>query len=133
MQLVEQHVIDHQDPRFAAIDPACFASKNLYNAALYRLRQAFFAHPEERSPGNRIPSYAQLAHSVKDTPELRALPAKVAQWGIRQVRGDWDNFWKAQHAYQKSPAKFAGRPKLPHYKHKSNGRNLLVYTRQAIS
>jgi putative transposase len=126
MKLVEQHVIDHQDPRFAVIDPACFASKNLYNAALYILRQAFFA-------GDRVPSYAQLAHTLKDTPEFRALPAKAAQWVIRQVSSDWDNFWKAQHAYRKSPGKFTGRPKLPHYKHKSNGRNLLVYTRQAIS
>ena len=42
MQLVEQHCIDCHDPRIAAIDPACFASKNLYNAALYILRQAFF-------------------------------------------------------------------------------------------
>jgi hypothetical protein len=29
MQLVEQHLIDRQDSRFAVIDPACFASKNL--------------------------------------------------------------------------------------------------------
>jgi hypothetical protein len=29
MKLVEQHIIDRQDPRFAVIDPACFASKNL--------------------------------------------------------------------------------------------------------
>jgi len=44
MKLVEQHRIDRQNPRFAAIDPACFASKNLYNATLYILRQAFFHH-----------------------------------------------------------------------------------------
>ena len=47
--------------------------------------------------------------------------------------GDWENFWKAQAAYEKCPAKFTGRPKLPHYKPKQDGRNLLVYTRQAIS
>jgi hypothetical protein len=41
MQLVEQHVIDRNDPRFTVIDQAAFASKNLYNAALYELRQAF--------------------------------------------------------------------------------------------
>ena len=35
MQLVEQHRIDRHDTRFAAIDVAAFASKNLYNAALY--------------------------------------------------------------------------------------------------
>jgi putative transposase len=74
MKLVEQHIIDRQDPRFAVIDPACFASKNLYNAALYILRQAFF----DQRP---VPTYAKLAHSLKDTPEFRALPAKVAQMG----------------------------------------------------
>ena len=41
MQLVEQHRIDRHDSRFAAIDAAAFASKNLYNAALYLTRQAF--------------------------------------------------------------------------------------------
>lgn len=37
MQLVEQHIIERDDSRFAAIDTA-FASKNLYNAALYEIR-----------------------------------------------------------------------------------------------
>jgi putative transposase len=126
MQLVEQHCIDRHDPRFAAIDPACLASKHLYNAALYVLRQAFFNH-------RRVPTYKKLAHMLKDTVEFRALPAKVAQWVVRQVCGDWDTFWKAHQAYQKSPAKFTGRPKLPHYRPKVTGRNVLVYTRQALS
>src|SRR5260370_224380 len=42
MQLVEQHVINRHDPRYSVIDEAAFKSKNLYNAALYELRQAFF-------------------------------------------------------------------------------------------
>ena len=41
MQLVEQHIIDRCDPRYAVIDEAAFKSKNLYNAALYEIRQAF--------------------------------------------------------------------------------------------
>ena len=41
VQLVEQHRIDRHDARFVAIDVAAFASKNLYNAALYVTRQAF--------------------------------------------------------------------------------------------
>ena len=45
MQLVEQHVIERTDSRFAVIDAAAFASKNLYNAALYLVRQTFiFEH-----------------------------------------------------------------------------------------
>ena len=34
MQLVEKHLIKKTDPRYAFIDQAAFASKNLYNAAL---------------------------------------------------------------------------------------------------
>jgi putative transposase len=41
MQLTEQHVIERNDPRYAVIDAAAFASKNLYNAALYEIRQAY--------------------------------------------------------------------------------------------
>jgi putative transposase len=45
MQVVEQHVIGKSDPRYAVIDAAAFASKNLYNAALYEMRQTFiFQH-----------------------------------------------------------------------------------------
>lgn len=41
VKLVEQHIIKASDPRFGAIDAAAFASKNLYNAANYLVRQAF--------------------------------------------------------------------------------------------
>ncbi|HTD20630.1 MAG TPA: RNA-guided endonuclease TnpB family protein, partial [Ktedonobacteraceae bacterium] len=41
MQLVEQTIIDRGDPRFAEIDHAAFAAKNLYNAANYLVRQSF--------------------------------------------------------------------------------------------
>ena len=34
MQLTEQYVIECNDPRYAVIDAAAFASKNLYNATL---------------------------------------------------------------------------------------------------
>ena len=41
MQLVERHVINKSNPRYAIMDAAAFASKNLYNAANYEMRQAF--------------------------------------------------------------------------------------------
>ena len=40
MQLVEQHVIDKADPRYAIIDETAFKAKNLYNAANYLVRQS---------------------------------------------------------------------------------------------
>lgn len=41
MQLVERHLIRKDDPRFAVVDSAAFASKNLYNQANYQMRQSF--------------------------------------------------------------------------------------------
>jgi hypothetical protein len=40
-----------------------------------------------------------LAHTLIDTSEFRALPAKVAQWVVRQICGNWEIFWKTHTAY----------------------------------
>ena len=125
MQLVEQHRIDRHDFRFAAIDAAAFASKNLYNAALYLTRQAFIHK-------HRILSYEDLARDMKTGAEFRALPAKVAQWVLRQVTLAWKSYFAACHAWEEDPSRFLGHPKLPKYLDK-RGRNLLTYTEQAIS
>ena len=126
MQLVEQHCITRNDPRYSVIDTASFASKNLYNAALYELRQAYIAE-------GRYITYDQLDKLMQPHEAYRALPAKVAQKVLRQLDDNWQNFFKARNAYEKDPSKFTGRPHLPNYKHKTEGRNMLVYTMQAIS
>ena len=125
MQLVEQHRIDRHDPRFAAIDAAAFASKNLYNAALYATRQAFIHQ-------RRVITYEELARDLKASVEFRALPAKVAQWVLRQVTLAWKSYFAACAAWEADPSRFLGHPKLPKYLD-TQGRNLLTYTEQAIS
>lgn len=82
MRLVEQHRIDRHDLRWQAIDATAFASKNLYNAALYLTRQAFIHQ-------HCVISYEDLAREMKTTEAYRALPAKVAQWVLRQVTFAW--------------------------------------------
>ncbi len=125
MRLVEQHRIDRYDARWQAIDAAAFASKNLYNAALYLTRQAFI---HER----RILTYEEMARDMKASMEFRALPAKVAQWVLRQVALAWKSYFAACAAWEAEPSRFLGHPKLPKYLDK-RGRNLLTYTEQAIS
>jgi putative transposase len=125
MQLVEQHRVDRHDPRFVAIDAAAFASKNLYNAALYLIRQAFIHQ-------SRVISYEELAREMKTAEAYRALPAKVAQWVLRQVVFAWNSYFAACAAWEADPSHFFGHPKLPKYLDKQ-GRNLLTYTEQAIS
>ena len=124
MRLVERHVIKRADPRFTAMDRAAFASKNLYNKALYATRQAFFQDGSS-------PSYPSLYHHMKGEPEYAALPRKVAQWVLKQVCTAWESYKEALAAWGADP--FLDQPRIPRYKPKQQGRNLLVYTTQALS
>ncbi len=125
MQLVEQHRIDRHDPRFAPIDAAAFASKNLYNATLYQMRQQFIND-------HTVILYGELDKLMQPTEQYKALPAKVSQWVLKQVCLAWKSYLAACAAWQSDPGKFLGHPKLPKYLDKQ-GRNLLTYTEQAIS
>src|SRR5262245_37170289 len=69
---------------------------------------------------------------MKTSVEYRALPAKVAQWVLRQVALAWKSYFAACAAWEADPSRFLGHPKLPKYLDK-RGRNLLTYTEQAIS
>jgi putative transposase len=126
MQLVEQHIINKTDPRWSAIDAAAFLSKNLYNAANYLVRQEYlFSH-------QFIP-YTRLDKLMKRNPDYCALPRKVSQWVLKQVDHDWKAYLAARDEWEIHSEKFPGRPKLPQYKPKTAGRNLLTYTVQAVS
>jgi putative transposase len=124
--LVEQHHIKASDPRFGAIDAAAFAAKNLYNKALYEVRQAFI-HRGEYLP------FAQVYHILKRSEEYQALPRKVSQLVLKQLDQNWRSFFAAIKDWREHPERYLGRPKLPGYKPKQAGRFLLIYNIQAIS
>ena len=126
MRLVEQHVIRDTDPRYAPIDRAAFASKNLYNAANYLVRQSFI---HEWVYLNFVAIY----HRIKEHESYCALPRKVSNDVLRQLDHDWRAFFANLEAWQEDPSRFLGQPHLPGYKDKQKGRNLLIYDIQAIS
>jgi putative transposase len=126
MQLVEQHIVDQKDQRYQAIDATAFASKNLYNAALYTIRQAYIQQ-------HVFLNYAYMDKCMQQHEAYRALPAKVAQQVLRLLEKNWKAFFEALKAYKEKPSSFKARPMFPGYKHKTDGRNVLVYTMQAIS
>jgi putative transposase len=126
MRLVEQHVICDTDARFATIDRAAFASKNLYNAANYLVRQSFIHE------GVYLP-VAAVYHRIKEHEAYTALPRKVSNDVLRQLDHNWRAFFAALAAWNADPSRFLGRPHLPRYKDKQYGRNLLTYDLQALS
>jgi putative transposase len=126
VQLVEQHCIDKRDPRYAVIDVAAFKSKNLYNAANYEIRQAFIHE-------GRFLNYNEIQHRMQSHEAYKALPTKVSQQILMVLDRNWKGFFEALKVYEEDPSKFTGRPRLPKYKHKTEGRNILIYTTQAVS
>ena len=70
---------------------------------------------------------------MKSHQTYKALPAKVSQQILMILDKNWKSFFEAVKAYKADSSKFTGRPKLPKYKNKVKGRNILIYTIQAIS
>ena len=126
MQLTERHIIKSTEHRFAQIDKLAFKSKNLYNAANYVIRQSFIY-------GWNYVNYNEMNRLMKSHEAYKAMPAKVSQQILMVLDKNWKSFFEAVKAYKTDSSKFTGRPKLPKYKDKAKGRNLLVYTIQAIS
>lgn len=126
MKLVERHIIRNNHRFYQEIDRLCWLSKNLYNYANYLIRQSFIFEGIYRP-------YNELQKSLQGSECYQAIPAKVSQQILMVLDRNWRSFFEANGAYQEQPDKFKGRPKLPKYKKKETGRNLLVYTVQAIS
>lgn len=126
--LVERHIIRKGDPHWSEIDHEAWLAKNLWNAANYTLRQPFIHK-------NTFLSFKQLYRQVRDTypQDYEALPRKVSNQVLKQLYGAWHYWFKALKAYKHNPAAFTGRPKMPKYRHKTKGRNRLVYDIQAFS
>ncbi len=126
MRLVERHIIQARHRFFCEIDRLCWLSKNLYNYANYLIRQSFIFDQNYRS-------YNDIQKAVQGSEPYQALPAKVSQQILMILDRNWKSFLAANQAYKEHPDRFLGRPKLPKYKKKETGRNLLIYTIQAIS
>lgn len=126
MQLVDRHVIRNTSPFWAEIDDLAFRSKNLFNYANYQIRQRFIFQREYLN-------YNYMAATLKESPDYKALPAKVSQQILMRLDESWRSFFAAIKEWGIHPEKFLGRPKLPKYKDKEKGRNVLTYTIQAIS
>ncbi len=82
------------------VDEAAFKSKNLYNAALYEMRQAYIHHGVSLS-------YEEMDTRMQFHEAYRALPAKVSQHVLRQLANAWKAFREAKAAYVVQPLRLA--------------------------
>ncbi|HEY9809628.1 MAG TPA: transposase [Halomicronema sp.] len=126
MKLVERHIITKNHPLWSEIDHKAFLSKNLFNLANYHYRQHFFQNHQKIN-------FNQLYHQLSQTQDYKALPTKVSKQIIRRLDSAWTSYFQAVKSWQKNPDKFLGQPKIPGYKHKIQGRNILPYSHESIS
>ena len=139
MQLVERHIIQENNAMYKEIHSECFLSKNLYNRANYLIRKAFIVSSQLKEEGQaknaiwiRYRAIQKMLQDNKD-PDYLALPAKVSQHVLKLLDKNWASFFASIRDWKQNPSKYTGKPNLPKYKHKTNGRNVLTYTIQAIS
>jgi len=128
MRLVEQHIISKNNISWKECDRLCFASKNLYNQALYRVIEHYKAYGKYKNY-NKLDNELSSENQV----DYRALPAKVSQQTLKLLDKDMKSYFEAIKKYRISKEGFKGEPELPRYKNKITGRSVATFTEQAIS
>ena len=124
VQRVEKHIIKPKHKLYDLIDDYCFKSKNLYNYANYIMRQEFINN------GKIIREY-DLSKICQTAECYRDLMSQTSQQTIKLLFKNWKSFLIAIKDWSKNKSKYTGRPKLPKYKHKKDGRYVVVFTNQA--
>lgn len=121
MILTERHIIKKTNSLYSELDNLCFLSKNIYNSALYAIRQYYFENKKYLSWVNVNNNFVKGKQV-----DYYALPCKVAQQTIKMVDNNMKSFFKALKAKN-------SKPKIPKYLDKTSGRYIVIYTNQAIS
>ncbi|WP_304755237.1 RNA-guided endonuclease InsQ/TnpB family protein, partial [Dubosiella newyorkensis] len=126
--LVERHVIRPSNSHYRVLDEYAHKANNVYNQALYRVRQALF--------DGRWMTYSQLDKSLKKSRDQKDCmiyssmnSVHLVQQILRCVSDTMSSWKKARDAYRKAPHKFTGRPKLPGY-HMKGGRSTIFIDNQ---
>lgn len=117
MNRIERHIVIGDKN----LDNLCFLSKNLYNYCNYLIRQEFINN-------NKLLSEYELTTQLAKEKQIDyiVLSAQTSQQIIKLLFKNWKSFFKAC----KVKDKLNGRPKMPKYKDKTKGRNVVIFTNQ---
>ena len=130
MQLVEKHIIRKSNEMYNFIDEYAFKVKNLYNYTNFIIREEFIRTSKNDSVKTTIPREYDLSKILSKEDVYSNLMAKTSQQTIKLLYKNWKSFFASIKDYSKNKHKYKGRPKLPKYKHKTNGRCVIIFTNQ---
>ena len=125
--LVEVTIVKKDNKLFEILDNLCFLSKNVYNSALYLIRQSFF------SDNDTCLNYEQVNNIfVKEkNVDYYALPAKVSQQSVKLASSEFKSFFG--NLKSKKENNEDRKVHIPRYLDSTDGRQTILYTNQAIS
>jgi len=118
MDLTEKEIIYSTDKRFDLIKELCHLSKNLYNAALYDVRQYYFETKSYRTWQSQRPIFTK-----NHNPDYYALQSHLAGEVLIQVGKQFISFFNNKSSKKK---------RIPRYKDK-NGFNVVTFPERTIS
>ena len=122
MKLAEQHIISNQDSRYKELCDILKKSKELYNTAIYVIRQHYFNINNQRFTKDicsdckyQYVNFFEVNRRLKalEHPCYRALPANTAQEVLKAVDRNWKSFFSLLKA--KSEGKYTQNVNFPQY------------------
>ena len=126
MQLTERHMIKKTNGMFNRCEEICFASKNIYNRALYLIKQDW---NDKKSHG----VLNNLNEVMKKEDCFKEIPCNVAQQTVRMTQKIYKSYFALIKAKQKGKLPKEQIVRGPKYLNKKNGRFVAQYTTRVIS
>ena len=127
LKQVEKHIITKSHKQFKQIDELALLSKNLYNSTLYYIKNKYLET-------GSYPRYNEIERHFKDIHQENYydLPNHTSQQIMMIVDRNIKSFFALLKMFKKDKKSLNGCPKFPKYKHKTKGRNILVFTEYQI-
>lgn len=111
------------------IDELSFDVKNLYNLGNYIIRQEFIKTSKDKEAGiieeAHWINYYELDPILQNSEQYKKIGSQIAQQTLKLLDKNWKSFFKSIKDYSKHKEKYKGRPKMPGYLNKENGRYVI--------
>jgi len=122
MILVEQHVVNKNNPNWKRIDELSFLSKNLFNTCLWTIKNHF------EETGKYI-WYNELYKKFynENNPDFLALPIATSHQIMMLMDKNMKSYFALLRRYRKNNKSLNGCPKFPKFKHPVKGRNIIIF------
>lgn len=139
MKLVEQHIIRKNNINYKIIEDLSIKSNNLYNTALFIIRQHYFNRKGKQfisdicnNVDHDYVNYYELNRILKhiDNNDYNALPANVSQETLKLVDKNFKSFFKLLN--QKKNKKYKNKINIPKYRKHTN-KFILVFNTSTLS